>query len=69
MNWYMTNTLFIEFRDTQRQLPKERDQKYKVIVSAWYFYPPLNRAGNTIFKVGGPKHSLFLDVIIFLSKR
>ena len=29
----------------------------------------LCRAGNTIFKVGGPKHSLFLNVIIFLSKR
>ena len=31
---------------------------------------PGHRAGNTIFKVGGgPKHSLLLDVIIFLSKR
>ena len=29
----------------------------------------LYRAGNTIFKVGGPKHNLFLDVIIFLLKR
>ena len=27
------------------------------------------RAGNTIFKVGGPKHNIFLDVIIFLLKR